>query len=182
MSDEKMNPSKASKWFNERDWAGGLKLNAHKSTDVLEFYFQYAKNRLGWEKAFAYLRDHDLTKVNSGKYKLDDDRVFVLVSEGNIKDLEETRWEAHQKYIDIQYVATGKEKIGVAPLSKAVAIDAFNHEKDIGFFEVPDPDCKYFVADPGIFFIFFPQDAHRPGIKVKGTEVVKKIVIKIRIV
>jgi YhcH/YjgK/YiaL family protein len=181
MSIEKLTPTKATKWFNAREWAHGLRLKAHKSTDVLEFYFQYAKNRECWDKAFAYLRDTDPDKVAPGKYKIDGDRVYVSVAEGNTKDIEDARWEAHLKYIDIQYVARGKEKIGVAPLSKAVSTESFNIEKDIGFFEVPEPDCKYYVAEPGTFFIFFPQDAHRPGIKIKGTDSDKKIVIKIKV-
>jgi beta-galactosidase beta subunit len=34
---------------------------------------------------------------------------------------------------------------------------------------------------PGTFFLFFPTDAHRPGIKVEGNDVVKKLVIKIHL-
>jgi YhcH/YjgK/YiaL family protein len=178
---EKLTPAKAAKWFGAREWSGGLMLEAHKSTDVLEFSFQYGRNRDYWDKAFAYLRDNDLEKLAPGKYKIDDDKVYVLVAEANTKELEDTRWEAHVKYIDIQYVVHGKEKIGVAPLSKAVAIEPFNTEKDIGFYEIPEPDCKYYLAEPGTFFVFFPQDAHRPGIKTKETNADKKIVIKIKV-
>jgi YhcH/YjgK/YiaL family protein len=78
-------------------------------------------------------------------------------------------------------VASGKEKIGVALLSKAVAIEPFSVEKDVGFFEIPESDCRYYLAEPGTFFIFFPQDAHRPCIRVKGNDTDKKIVIKIRV-
>jgi YhcH/YjgK/YiaL family protein len=181
MQHEKITPAIAAKWFNGRDWAQGLKLEAHKSTDAMEFYFQYARNREYWDKALAWLRDTDPEQILAGKYKLLGDQVYVLVSEGPTKDLKDARWEAHQKYIDIQYVASGKEKIGVAPLSKAVGIEPFSVEKDIGFFEIPESDCRYSLAEPGTFFVFFPQDAHRPGIKVKGCDTDKKIVIKIRV-
>jgi biofilm protein TabA len=181
MSIEKLTPAKAEKWFITREWANGLKLEVHKSTDILEFFHQYAKNKTYWDEAFAWLRETDPDKIAPGKYKIDGERVYASVSEGNIKNLEDTRWEAHQKYIDIQYVAIGREKIGVAPLSKAVSTEPFNTEKDIGFYQIPEPGCKYYEALPGTFFIFFPQDAHRPGIKVKGTDSVKKIVIKIKV-
>jgi YhcH/YjgK/YiaL family protein len=39
---------------------------------------------------------------------------------------------------------------------------------------------KFYTAKPGTFFLFFPQDVHRPNIKVKGYDLVKKLVIKIR--
>lgn len=112
---------------------------------------------------------------------LDEDKVFVSVNEGTTKDRDEVKWEAHCKYIDLQYVSIGREIIGVAPLLKAVSIAPFSVEKDIGFFEVSEADCHYYTAEPGTFFIFFPQDAHRPGIKTNTAEAVKKIVIKIKI-
>ena len=179
MSDEKITPARAKKWFSAREWAGCLTLKAHKSTDALEFSFQYAKNRIYWDKAFAWLNNTDLAAIQPGKYKIDGDHVYASVAEGATKNMEETRWEAHQKYIDIQYVVKGREKIGVAPFSKAVSIDPFNVEKDVGFYEIPEAGCKYYTAEPGTFFIFFPQDAHRPGIGVKGNESVKKVVVKI---
>ncbi len=181
MQHEKITPTVATKWFHSREWAQGLKLVAHKSTDAMEFHFQYAKNRENWNQALAWLSDADLEKLPAGKHEISGDQVYALVSEGPTKELEGTKWEAHLKYIDIQYVVSGKEKIGVAPLSKALAIEPFNTEKDIGFFEIPEPDCRYFLAEPGTFFIFFPQDAHRPGIRVKGNDTDKKIVIKIRV-
>jgi YhcH/YjgK/YiaL family protein len=181
MTDEKISPAKAAKWFNAREWAGELKLLAHKSTDALEFSFQYAKNLQRWISAFKYLQETDLDKVEPGKYKIDGNNVYVSVAEGKTKLFEDTKWEAHKQYIDIQYVVQGKEKIGVAPLSKAVQIEPFDETKDVGFFEVPEPDCKYYIAQPGTFFIFFPQDAHRPSVNVKGTDTDKKIVIKIKV-
>lgn len=181
MKSEKMTPARAEKWFKEKECAKDLPLQAHPATDVLEFSFQYAKCRECWDKAFAWLRDTNLAEIAPGKYKIDGDLVFASVAEGNTKNPEDTRWEAHKKYIDIQYVAIGKEKIGLAPLSKAVAIEPFNESKDIGFYEIPEADCVYHTAQPGTFFVFFPQDAHRPGIKTKGTDSAKKIVIKIRV-
>jgi YhcH/YjgK/YiaL family protein len=181
MMNEKINPSIASKWFKARKWAHGLDLEAHKSTDSLEFFFQYSKNPECWDKAFAWLENTDVQELKPGKFNIDDDRVFVIVNEGSTKKAEDAKWEAHQKYIDIQYVVYGKEKMGVAPLSKAVGIEPFNQDKDIGFYEIPEADCKYYTAEPGYFFIFFPNDAHRPSIAIKGHEKVKKIVIKVRV-
>jgi biofilm protein TabA len=39
---------------------------------------------------------------------------------------------------------------------------------------------EYLDADPGTFFIFSPQEMHRPVIKVPGYDVIKKIVLKVR--
>jgi YhcH/YjgK/YiaL family protein len=180
MADLNWTREKATKWFSARELTIGSKLQAHESVDVLEFASQYAKNRMYWEKAFNYLRDTDLAQVVPGKYMLDDDNVFVTVAEAMTKDMEDTRWEAHQKYIDIQLVIYGSEKIGVAPVSSAREITPFDPDNDIGFYEVTESDSRYFIAEPGVFFIFFPKDAHRPCIKVDGTDEDKKLVIKIK--
>jgi biofilm protein TabA len=174
MKYEKMTPARAEKWFKEKEWVKGLSLEAHPATDVLEFSFQYAKCRECWDKAFTWLRDTNLAEIAPVKYKIDDDLVFASVAEGNTKNPEDTRWEAHKKYIDIQYVATGKEKIGVAPLSKAVAIEPFNEAKDIGFYEIPEADCVYHTAQSGIFFVFFSTGCAPAGDKSKGIRISQK--------
>ena len=38
-----------------------------------------------------------------------------------------------------------------------------------------------YIAEPGTFFLFFPQDAHRPNIIVPGYDIIKKLVIKIKV-
>jgi biofilm protein TabA len=171
---------KANKWLKSMAWANGLNLAVHKSVNKVEFAKQYSKNKAYWDEAFAYLRDTQLDSVAPGKYYLDDENVYVLVTEGKTKAFEDAQWEAHKKYIDIQYVIQGKEKMGIAPFSKASVKIPFNETTDIGFYDVPDADGKFYVAEPGTFLIFFPQDAHRPAIQVEGFKVVKKVVIKIK--
>ncbi|HEX2395082.1 MAG TPA: YhcH/YjgK/YiaL family protein [Bacteroidales bacterium] len=149
--------------------------------DVNEFEHHYSNNRETWDKAFAWLKNADLKGISAGKYEIDGDRVFASVSEYRPKDLMDTRFEAHQKYIDIQCLVSGIERIGVAPLSRARIIEEYNGDKDIAFYEIPEAVCKYYIAAPGKYFIFFPNDAHRPGIKVEGSEEVRKVVVKIMV-
>jgi biofilm protein TabA len=178
---QKWTEGKANKWLKSRAWANGLNLNVHKSVNKVEFAKQYSKHNAYWDQAFAYLRDTNLEIVAPGKYYLDDENVYVLVTEGKAKAFEDARWEAHKKYADIQYVIQGKEKMGIAPLAKASVKIPFNETTDIGFYDVPEADSKFYIAEPGTFLIFFPQDAHRPAIQVEGFEVVKKVVIKIKV-
>ena len=95
------------------------------------------------------------------------------------KDEENTRFEAHRKYADIQYLISGQEKIGISPLEKSTVTIPYNEEKDICFLH---SDVKnYRLANSEKFFIFFPDDAHRPGMKAGEKEWVKKIVIKVKV-
>lgn len=157
----------------------GLKITPHPSIHIPEFNFQYMHNREYWDKAFAFLRDTGLNQLPSGKYPVLGDKIYASVSENNSKDPNNALWEAHKKYVDIQYVIQGEEIIGVAPLSAAVKTISFDPDKDLGFYEIPEAHCKYYRADAEHFFIFFPEDAHRPCIRSSGKESEKKVVIKI---
>jgi YhcH/YjgK/YiaL family protein len=66
--------------------------------------------------------------------------------------------------------------MGVGPARKAVTTIPYNTEKDIEHYDLKG---SYYVADPGTYFIFFPQDVHRPGIRIDSGDV-RKIVVKIR--
>jgi biofilm protein TabA len=168
---------KAGKWFLSNKWQNGLKLKAHESIDKLEFAKQYHKNKALWDKAFAYLRDTDLEKLAPGKYPIEGNDVFASVTEGPTKDIQNAKCESHIKYIDLQYVIKGKEKMGVSPVSEVKNIAPYDSTKDIAFYD--GTGNKFYEAKPGTFFIFFPNDAHRPGVKVDGCDTDKKIVIKI---
>lgn len=168
----------AEKWFNKLEWLGGLQLKPHKSVDAVEFVKQYRRNKIYWNKAFAFLKNNDLQKLPNGKYTIDDDNVFATVTEDSTKDFDKTKWESHHKYIDLQYVIKGEEKIGVCPVAKATLTNVYNEKKDVANYTA---EGKIYTAVPGTFFIFFPTDAHRPGITTGGNKADKKIIIKIKV-
>ncbi len=170
-----MSKRKAAKWFQKREWAGSFRLEPHGSIDETSFAYQYRAHRKLWDTAFAFLSTHDLSKLEKGDYPLAGDRVVVKVSYGPPKSEAEAKWEAHRKFIDVQIVGAGKEKIGVSALSRATVITEYDAKNDIAFYST---DGRFYQAAPGTFFIFFPQDVHRPGIKVEDG-LVRKIVVKI---
>jgi YhcH/YjgK/YiaL family protein len=160
---------------NEADPLKGLAIQPHASVNRQEFALQYAANKQLWDKAFEFLRSNKLSELAPGKYPLMGDSVFVSVTYGPEKAFEATKWEAHRKYIDLQYIASGKEKMGVAPLVKAKEVMPYNETKDVANYET---EGTFHVADSTHFFLFFPQDVHRPNIKVEEGDV-RKVVIKI---
>jgi|SRR6185437_13858298 len=165
------------KWFKKQEWLGGLKLQPHSSVDVQEFARQYHNNKKYFDEAFDFLKNHDLTKLLPGKYPIDGDNVYAAVTNDPTKDFEVSKWESHLKYIDLQYVISGEEKIGVAPASTLTITDPYNKENDVAHYTGPG---KIFDAKPGTFFLFFPGTAHRPNITAGGNKPDLKIVIKIK--
>ncbi len=169
----------AKEWFREGDWLRDRdRLTPHKSINQMELADQYNRHKERWDKAFAYLQRTDLASIEPGRYPIDGDDVFVTVSNVPTKEFKNTKYESHKVYADIHYVFEGKEKLGIAPVAGAAVIEEYDPAKEIMFHEAKG---KYYVEDPGTFFIVFPNmDAHRPGIRVEGFDQVKKIVIKIR--
>ncbi len=128
-------------------------------------------------KAFAYLNETDFSKMELGKYEIDSDNIFALVNEYNTKDESEGKLEAHKKYIDVQFVAKGKELMGYVPLGNQEVIEEYSEQNDISFFS---GEKSFAQVDEGMFAIFFPTDIHLPGIKVNEKSYVKKVVIKVK--
>jgi biofilm protein TabA len=171
---------KIDKWFTTKEWTGGWKIAPDASVNKREFAIAYFKNKERWDKAFKFFLNNDLSKLETKRYDIDGDNLFATVSEYLTKNEETTNFEAHRKYIDIQYVISGAEIMNIAPLSSVKeVITSYDSSKDIEFMKVSN--VVNYKASPSNFFIFFPTDAHRPGIKDKSNLMVRKIVIKVKV-
>jgi YhcH/YjgK/YiaL family protein len=144
--------------------------------DVLENAHLYAHLNSRLAVGLNYLQNTDLSKLEIGKHVIEDNEVFALVSEYNSKNPEDAKWEAHEKYADIQFLISGEEKMGYAPLKTMQVKEAYNPEKDIVFLKGTG---DYITAKPGTFLVFFPQDAHQPCVAINGNVPVRKVVIKV---
>ncbi|HET9571639.1 MAG TPA: YhcH/YjgK/YiaL family protein [Bacteroidales bacterium] len=177
------NKKSATQWFNKGAWAGAMTLKVDKSVNVVDFANQYHQNQPAWDLVFNWLAKNDPTTFPVGKYVLDSANVSLTITDGpSVRPFEQTRWEAHCQKVDLQYIARGAEKMGIAPLSGAKVVNQYDLKKDVGFYQPNEKKAKYVVATPGTFLLFFPSDAHRPNIQVEGCDTVRKIVFKIRVV
>jgi YhcH/YjgK/YiaL family protein len=169
---------KAEHWFRSNIWKDGLQLDADPVTNIESFYKQYHANKSGWNQAFAFLKLRDLDNIAPGRHEIDGDNVYAAVSEAPNMEYDKTSWESHRRYIDIQYVIRGKEQIGITTFEGLKVSQEYNEEKDVIFYTGEGPIHSF---QPGTFFVFFPEDVHRPGIKGATHETVKKIVLKIKV-
>ena len=87
-------------------------------------------------------------------------------------------FEAHKQYIDIQMVLEGSEYIEWCPLNTTQAKTTYDKDKDIIFLSGIGQKLE---ASKDLFFIFFPEDAHKPGLPIHTPEHVKKAVFKIKV-
>ena len=116
-----------------------------------------------------------------GTYQINQ-QVKAIVSEYQTKTVNEHGFEAHKKYIDIQYLLTGTERIACLPIERLKETVPYNEEKDAAFYSA---DIKlqpsYLSLLPGYFAVFYPQDGHMPQLCIEKPEMVKKVVIKVKI-
>ncbi|GAA4420610.1 hypothetical protein GCM10023187_55960 [Nibrella viscosa] len=177
---EQWTQKKAEQWYNKMNWLAGLSAKPADAINIVEFAKRYHSNKEGWEKAFAFLKNTDFTRLRPGKYPIDDENVFATITEGPPRDISNSKWEAHQLYSDIHFVVKGKEKIGIIPAEKIMSnvAEEYSPAKDIVFY-ITDGGTFY-VAEPGLFYIVTPTEAHNPSNRVDGIDGVKKVVVKVR--
>jgi len=169
---------KAKKWFKKKEYLNGLSATPHAAIDKVQFAQQYHLNKAFWDKAFAYLKQTNLQTLANGRYAIDGDNVYAIVTEAPSKDYDKTAFESHRNYIDLQFVIRGEENMGKAPLSAVTVNKPYSESADIAYYT---GNGKIYTIPQNNFIIFFPSDAHRPNITPGGNKVVKKIVIKIRV-
>lgn len=129
--------------------------------------------------AFKFLRDNDCTQLPVGKIPIRGDEIYALVQDNTTKLRSEGVWEAHRKYIDVQFVAAGVEQMGYANVETLTVKKPYDAQVDYGLF---DGTGSYVTVPAGSFTIFFPQDGHIPGSAVNEQPAsVRKVVVKVAV-
>lgn len=169
----------AEEWFAAGEWRQGWDITPDSTVNREEFHRRYLENPQRWEMAFSFLASSDLAALETGRHQLQGEDLFANVDEYQPREFEDTRYEAHRKYADIQYLVKGTEKMGVLPISKTTVTEPYDEENDIAFLTSEEDNLR--LASPDTFFIFFPEDAHRPGVKNEENSGVRKVVVKVRI-
>lgn len=146
--------------------------------DTLKNSDQYRNTHNGFSESFDFLKKAIEENLPVGRYEIDGDRVFAFIQEYISK--EESSFEAHKNYIDIQFIVEGTEVIYAADISDLGVKCEYSAEKDIMLLDDCEKSSKL-VLEKGEYGIFFPWDAHKPGLCFEGNpDNVKKIVVKVK--
>ena len=138
----------------------------------------YYKLGQKFETAFEYIKNNNLKDFENGKYEINGENIFVSIQDYTTKSKDESKFEAHKKYADIQIILKGKEQLGFGSIENFSEIGCFDTERDIVFL---NGEGDFVKASVGDFLIFMPQDAHMPCITIDKPEYVKKAVVKIKL-
>ena len=130
-----------------------------------------------FKQAFEYIQQIDVNTIADGRHEIDGDSMYALVQSYNTKLKEQGFWEAHRRYIDLQYVVQGAEGMGYANINH-LQQGEYDAKKDfLPLFGEGD----LVTLKSGCFVLLLPEDAHMPGMAVGESAPVKKIVIKIAV-
>lgn len=139
--------------------------------------YNYLSERL--QRAYQWLQTTDLTALAVGRHEIEGDIIFASVMEYVTKPVEAGRFEAHEKYFDIQYVVAGEERFGICK-AEGLTVSEYVPEKDLIFFESPQ-SSGYVVLKPGDIAVAAPEDAHMPMCCLHTPCNVKKVVVKVAV-
>jgi biofilm protein TabA len=147
--------------------------------DTLQNVSHYSGLSERMAEAFKWLQDTNLASLSSGEHEISQGlraigQQYVTVPEAGRK------YEAHRRFIDIQYVIRGVERMLVQPVTSLRADDPYDADKDVVFFQPTGPRSEI-VLQEGMFAVFLPQDAHMPMLAAGSQTEVTKVVLKVAV-
>ena len=147
--------------------------------DALTNAFFYRTISPGIARGLLWLSEVDDT-IADGRYEIEGDDVYALVQSYETVAAASKSFEAHRRYVDIQYVVKGCETIYHAGFDGLAIAQPYQEANDYELLHAPEESTAVLLNERE-FAIFFQHDAHKPGCHGSTPGAVKKIVIKVRL-
>jgi YhcH/YjgK/YiaL family protein len=108
-----------------------------------------------FRRALEFIAQHDFRHEKPGKIDIIPGKLFCLLQEMDSVPFSDARPESHRQFIDIQYLISGHEVMGVSSVSsgKHSVVEDRTPEQDILFWQVNE-DENPVTLTPGMFAIF----------------------------
>ena len=142
--------------------------------DYYKNYKTYVDAVPGLEEGMKFVET--LLDKPVGTYRTDSE-MYAMVQEGETSDISGDKMETHKKFLDVQFVFSGQEIFEWEEATKLEVREEYDDKTDFRFYY---GGGKRYLATVGMFYILFPQDAHRCRGKVNETgDAYRKIVLKL---
>lgn len=132
------------------------------------------------QKALDFLRQSRGQALADGRVEIDGQRLYALFQSYETRS-GEPNFEAHRKYLDIQYVVAGEEVIGWASIDRMAVDVPYDEAKDVCLGHVAPGEMTPVRLSAGQLAVLYPTDAHAPKLAAGAPTAVKKIVVKVAI-
>lgn len=132
------------------------------------------------QTAIEYVRDNVNSNTPLGRYEIEGNDIFFIVSDSSTRFIDEALPEYHQRYIDVQIVINGAEGMAIATLpAHTEIVDDRLENDDIAFVKTPSEETMY-VAHVNDFVIFYPGELHKPLCAInQQLAKIRKVVVKV---
>lgn len=136
-----------------------------------KLYFRTPK----FSEIFEELSKIDQSTKN-GIYSFDDYEFRVMSYKTN---LDSKLIESHRKYVDIQILLKGSERIKIYDSSQVEIKESYKDEIDCVFYQSIGDYHSDVIIKEGWMGVFFSDDIHNPQLAENQPTEIKKIVIKV---
>ena len=144
--------------------------------DYLNRFKQYTRNVPELYEAVKFAEKVRRENLPVGRYPVGDN--YALVQEGTTRPVAEGKFEVHKKYLDVQIMIKGFEYMEYADLTDLTADVQYNEQTDVEFL---NGKGQPLLIKPGMFYVVYPGDGHKPCCHNTTPSNYKKVVVKIRI-
>lgn len=139
----------------------------------------YTKLHPDFARAFEDIKKIIADNTEAGNYIIEEDKYFYMVQEYEAKLAANSKFEMHNKFIDIQYIIEGEEEIRF-DVPEALK-PGLPPKGDNVYFDIASDTCDTVVLSAGEFAIIYPGEPHAPGIRhSENKKNIRKIVFKIK--
>ena len=138
----------------------------------------YANIHPMFKAAFEFLDNYLKNPVAPGRYEICGEDLFVKIDEATTR--EEGYYEVHDKYIDLQVIVEGEEKVLCDWRENLAPATEYNEDDDYMFLNDGEGNIE-FTFKAGDFMVLYPWDAHKPSMAINGPAPIKKLVFKVKI-
>ncbi|TAG28570.1 MAG: DUF386 domain-containing protein [Verrucomicrobia bacterium] len=143
---------------------------------VFDLALDYAERalRTGTREAerIAGLAEGETVRIELGE------GVFALEQAYFAKPAPLGKWEAHERFIDVQVIVTGRELMRLCDVRRLTVSEDLRIDRDLLFF-APNETGSVLQAQAGDLAVFFPVDGHMPSLADGESVLVRKTVVKV---
>ena len=137
---------------------------------------------------FAKKNENKILSLVHGSYDVGYNNIKMNVGKYFTKNENEKFWESHKKYLDVQIMIDGSERVAINDI-RNMREKSFDSERDL---VILDGDKMFdVIIENGDVLVFFPNDVHKPELDILDSEneeecenkkkIVTKVVFKIEI-
>ena len=118
--------------------------------------------------------------MENGVYESQGRDMYAQVFDAQTEPLTDRHPEVHEKYLDVQFLVKGREKLGFTKDTGNYSVLERFDERDLIFYKEVENE-GFVESRPGNICVFFPSDVHRPQVVSGEAMTVRKVVVKVSV-